>query len=60
MMTRKDYIKTANILNRYFRETVTTETEASFDAMVNDFADMFAMDNERFMRTRFVDSVYEV
>lgn len=60
MMTRKDYIETANILNRYFRDTVTTQTEPSFDALVNDFADMFMEDNERFMRNRFVDSVYEV
>jgi hypothetical protein len=59
-MTRRDYIKTSNILNRFYKETVTTETEKSFDSMVNDFADMFAADNERFLRDRFVDAVYEV
>lgn len=60
MMTRKDYIKTSNILNRFYRETVSVAQEESFDALVHDFADMFEADNERFMRARFVDAVYEV
>ena len=49
MMTRKDYIATAEIL-RY----VSDKTHpAVFSKMVNDFAEMFAKDNERFDVKRF-------
>jgi hypothetical protein len=60
MMTRKDYIATSNILNRFYKETVSTQQEESFDALVHDFADIFEADNDRFMRGRFVDACYEV
>jgi hypothetical protein len=43
MMTRKDYIKTAEILKR---------NKAS-DKMIADFSDMFADDNEKFDWDRF-------
>ena len=52
MMTRKDYIATAEILKTY--------SEAMdyffFEDLVNDFADMFAEDNDRFNRVRFVEA----
>ena len=52
MMTRKDYVSTAEILKTY--------AEAMdlffFQDLVNDFADMFAEDNARFNRVRFVEA----
>ena len=49
MMTRKDYVATAEIL--YY---VSTKTHpAVFSKMVNDFAEMFAKDNPRFDVVRF-------
>ena len=49
MMTRKDYIKTAEILNY-----VSTKTHpAVFSKMVVDFAVMFAMDNPNFDAKKF-------
>lgn len=50
MMTRKDYINTAKILKDYSR---AMEPDW-FEDLVNDFADMFSVDNERFDRERFV------
>ncbi len=49
MMTRKDYIATAEILNYASDKT----HPAIFSKIVNDFAVMFAKDNERFDITRF-------
>lgn len=52
MMTRKDYVSTAEILKTY--------AEAMdlffFEDLVNDFADMFAEDNARFNRVRFLEA----
>ena len=49
MMTRKDYIATAEILNY-----VSTKTHpAVFSKLVVDFAEMFAKDNPRFDANRF-------
>ena len=49
MMTRKDYVATAEIL-RY----VSDKTHpAVFSKMVVDFAEMFAKDNPRFDANRF-------
>jgi len=48
-MTRKDYIATAAILNYASNKT----HPAVFSKMVNDFAEMFAKDNERFDVVRF-------
>ena len=49
MMTRKDYVATAEIL-----KYVSDKTHpAVFSKMVNDFAEMFAKDNERFDVKRF-------
>jgi len=49
MMTRKDYVATAEILNYASDKT----HPALFYKIVNDFAEMFAKDNERFDITRF-------
>ena len=49
MMTRKDYVATAEILKYASDKT----HPALFSKMVNDFAEMFAKDNESFDVTRF-------
>ena len=49
MMTRKDYVATAEILKYVSNKT----HPAVFSKMVHDFAEMFAKDNERFDVTRF-------
>jgi hypothetical protein len=49
MMTRKDYIATAEILKYASDKT----HPALFSKIVNDFAEMFAKDNDRFDVTRF-------
>ena len=48
-MTRKDYIATAEILKFASDKT----HPALFSKIVNDFAEMFAVDNERFDVKRF-------
>jgi hypothetical protein len=53
MMTRKDYISTAEILN-------SVADEIDFITLANiaeKFAEMFAKDNERFDHTKFIDAV---
>jgi uncharacterized membrane protein len=54
MMTRKDYVATAEILNSYvdFLEPPT------FDNLVEDFAQMFREDNDRFLTDKFVDACW--
>ena len=49
MMTRKDYVATAEIL-KYASNKIHP---AVFSKIVNDFAEMFAVDNPRFDVTRF-------
>ena len=49
MMTRKDYIATAEILNYSSNKM----HPALFAKVVNDFAEMFAKDNPRFDVSRF-------
>jgi len=49
MMTRKDYVATAEIL-KYLSNKVHP---AVFSKTVHDFAEMFAKDNERFDVKRF-------
>ena len=57
MMTRKDYVATAEILKYASNKT----HPALFSKIVNDFAEMFAKDNERFDVKRFhVASGYSV
>jgi hypothetical protein len=53
MMTRKDYIETANILN-------SVADEIDFITLANiaeKFAEMFGKDNERFDHAKFIDAV---
>jgi hypothetical protein len=49
MMTRKDYVSTAEILNYASNKM----HPALFSKVVNDFAEMFAKDNPRFDVSRF-------
>lgn len=49
MMTRKDYVSTSEILWS-IRYAVTPEIHSH---LVSEFAEMFAVDNPRFDRTRF-------
>lgn len=55
MMTRKDYVLTAEILNSYGSE-IRTEV---FEDLVNDFCEMFAKDNERFDSDRFWEECFK-
>lgn len=53
MMTRKDYVKTAEILSDW-ADVMEYET---LYALAKDFADYFAGDNERFNREKFYSAV---
>jgi hypothetical protein len=53
MMTRKDYVATAEILSDW---SDVMEYETLY-ALAKDFADYFAKDNERFDRSRFYNAV---
>lgn len=55
MMTRKDYVSTAEILNSYADE-IRSEV---FEDLVNDFCVMFAQDNERFDSDRFWEECFK-
>ncbi len=59
MMTRKDYVATAEILNCFYNE-MPIGLEEKFDEMVKDFCVMFAEDNDRFLAVKFVDACYKV
>jgi hypothetical protein len=54
MMTRKDYVATAEILNEY-KDKIDFLILAD---IAEDFAEMFAEDNERFNHQRFIDAVF--
>jgi hypothetical protein len=49
MMTRKDYIKTANILAGFVDEVPQT----TYEDLVQEFAEWFKSDNENFDYARF-------
>jgi hypothetical protein len=51
MMTRKDYISTAEILNKHFEEIPP--------ALLLDFSNMFKKDNERFNEEKFFEACLE-
>jgi hypothetical protein len=55
MMTRKDYVATAEILNSYGSE-MRLEV---FEDLVNDFSEMFYTDNERFDSDRFWEECFK-
>ena len=53
-MTRKDYVSTAEILEKY-KDTMDFNI---FDNLLQDFVCMFAEDNERFLADKFIDACY--
>ena len=55
MMTRKDYVQTAEIINSYASEIKNEVLED----LVNDFIEMFAADNERFDSDRFWEECFK-
>ena len=55
MMTRKDYVATAEILNSYATEMKLEVLED----LVNDFIEMFAADNEKFDSDRFWEECFK-
>ena len=55
MMTRKDYVATAEIINSYADEIKLSVLED----LVNDFIEMFANDNEKFDSDRFWDECFK-
>lgn len=62
MMTRKDYIKTAQILHAHLRELPTNEGKNEVDTLLRtaiDFADYFEVDNPKFDRKRFMQAFIE-
>jgi len=58
MMTRKDYVATAEILSELIA-SIPIEYQDELLECVESFADYFASDNERFQRMRFIDACYE-
>lgn len=58
MMTRKDYVATAEILNSY---AIAGQDNILISSLINkiseDFADLFASDNPNFDETRFFNAV---
>ena len=56
MMTRKDYVRTSEILNLLF--SIGYVKEGKEDFIVGLFAEMFQSDNDRFDRVRFADACF--
>jgi hypothetical protein len=54
MMTRKDYVETAKILNKFVDRLGSHE----FDDLVFEFGEMFLADNERFNLMKFEEACY--
>jgi hypothetical protein len=52
MMTRKDYVETAKILNMFSNEM----DSKTFQGLVFEFSEWFASDNPRFDEDRFWDA----
>ena len=55
MMTRKDYVSTAEILSTYSNEI----PQVIFEDLVGDFCDMFFADNPRFSLIKFEEACYK-
>ena len=55
MMTRKDYVSTAEILATYANEIPQT----TFEDLVADFSDMFFADNPKFSPNKFEEACYK-
>jgi hypothetical protein len=56
MMTRKDYVSTAEILSALARQQMS---EADYEDLVLEFADMFSADNPRFSSTKFEEACHK-
>jgi hypothetical protein len=54
MMTRKDYVAVADILNRYSLSI----DETTFDILIHDFAGLMEQDNPRFLSDRFISACW--
>jgi hypothetical protein len=60
MMTRKDYVATAEILSNYFATSVFDEQgEILFADLVDEFSLMFESDNPRFDSEKFSIACYK-
>lgn len=57
MMTRKDYVATAEILDNFIGE-MPIKYQEYCEQLVEAFADMFEADNPRFMRDVFYNACY--
>lgn len=55
MMTRKDYVATAEILNKF----VDRIDSHDFNDLVFEFGEMFLADNQRFVVEKFEQACYE-
>ena len=55
MMTRKDYVSTAEILATYANEI----PQVTFEDLVGDFCDMFFADNPKFSPNKFQEACYK-
>jgi len=61
MMTRKDYIATASILNNYLKRNNSEshpQLVAEFDELVEDFISWFEKDNSNFNSEKFWDACF--
>lgn len=60
MMTRKDYVETANILaeSRDALLSLGIDGEIIFENLVGDFIEMFQNDNERFIVSKFAKACW--
>jgi hypothetical protein len=56
MMTRKDYVSTAEILSVFAKDQMS---EADFEDLVLEFSDMFSADNPRFSTDKFQEACYK-
>jgi hypothetical protein len=56
MMTRKDYVATAQILNKFADRIDSHE----FNDLVFEFGEMFLADNQRFVVEKFEQACYEI
>lgn len=56
MMTRKDYVSTAQILAGY----ANLIDQFTFEDLVSDFCDMFFADNPKFSPAKFEIACYEL
>ena len=55
MMTRKDYVSTAEILSNYALEL----GQGSFEDLVDEFAEMFEADNPNFNSIKFFEACHK-